>query len=1194
MRFASLLPPNRQDAVAATARSISPAVSARSKRLSSSSIDSERVERIAMLIRQHKELHFDKSTGVSSIPARSFSAGSPSVLTPTTSYFQPQIPDASARTSDAASGAAAAGTDAESSSPAGTAVPLSAGPGGSVAGAAAGTSISSQFTHGPHTAAPASPATSFVASDVSPASVVAAAASPSQPPLPPPLPPKATALPPLMLSQVPEAPEPPSPKAPLGPGSGAGSARSASLDASTSTSIASGATTANSQLLHAHPARRQSSGDMSATLVPTQSSSNQISTSTLPQTEPLKSYKERDPVEVGRMLFDGTLPGYRQESVSLIIGRGDEYHNVVLISYMDSYDFSQVRLDEAFRRLCKKLYLAGETQMVDRILYQFSRRYWDCNPPMQSMYRSIDIVYGILFSIVLLNTDLHIVNFGQNQSKRMTRKTFLKNTMELVDTMIEKDEKIKEEVALNSESIKKWKRELETILKDLYSSVLTNRIIQTSVAPASMDAPPLAEEPAEPRTGSPRLTREGSSWSLSSIQSTGSVFHAHEKERSVSTASAGFFRKRQPDKNTLMGFFRAATEGAASFSTSVGLFDAPTNVSNENLPDSGVRVIGARASDSIVEGLLIRKHVLEKGELRAKSRRWNKVWCVLRPHHERGVELVMYKTVGTRDNDGFEEHELSACAAHDDAHSTPSASSLPTPPVVLSEAPGASEQAPATPPLDRRTSRHRAETLPSSFGALSLGTPAGNATRRSNSTSSGSPDRQPSSDPGLPPHPPHAQHAQSSMAHSAVGYAPMAFSSSSASASSASSASPAYGSQPHASAAERTIKLSAQEPEVASLLHAYCSALQIAYSVTRPHVLSLKLANGNEYLLQAPTASLLAEWVRGINYWAARKSKEPIRGSVSSMEYGWTWITWERKAREAEDPSLAADEKLGPLHYFQTLLSRGASLDAPSRLSNASNESGPGLVSSSASVRSVPVTGSDMMASPSSSGAAQAVAQASVMTMPRTPKQQKSRPKPKVVDWNAPTGFGQIVSQLSEEAQLAVMLRQVDIVKGEILEHLSFKDPMEKYFADSPSAHSKACANWNRRLRFLEHELQKFSTYVRALSDSPLIQAPVAILQGGTSALSESPTRSVGDETPTPSAGQGITAQAHEATSVAPDGAAAGGGDSGLLGVQAARGAFDVSASLSSSGGFIRSLNIITEDDQHTGATDEADAAVPE
>nr|KAJ3421425.1 hypothetical protein HK105_003571 [Polyrhizophydium stewartii] len=980
-----------------------------------------------MLIRQHKELHFDKSTGVSSIPARSFSAGSPSVLTPTTSYFQPQIPDASARTSD-----------------------------------------------------------------------------------------------------------------------------------------------------------------MSATLVPTQSSSNQISTSTLPQTEPLKSYKERDPVEVGRMLFDGTLPGYRQESVSLIIGRGDEYHNVVLISYMDSYDFSQVRLDEAFRRLCKKLYLAGETQMVDRILYQFSRRYWDCNPPMQSMYRSIDIVYGILFSIVLLNTDLHIVNFGQNQSKRMTRKTFLKNTMELVDTMIEKDEKIKEEVALNSESIKKWKRELETILKDLYSSVLTNRIIQTSVAPASMDAPPLAEEPAEPRTGSPRLTREGSSWSLSSIQSTGSVFHAHEKERSVSTASAGFFRKRQPDKNTLMGFFRAATEGAASFSTSVGLFDAPTNVSNENLPDSGVRVIGARASDSIVEGLLIRKHVLEKGELRAKSRRWNKVWCVLRPHHERGVELVMYKTVGTRDNDGFEEHELSACAAHDDAHSTPSASSLPTPPVVLSEAPGASEQAPATPPLDRRTSRHRAETLPSSFGALSLGTPAGNATRRSNSTSSGSPDRQPSSDPGLPPHPPHAQHAQSSMAHSAVGYAPMAFSSSSASASSASSASPAYGSQPHASAAERTIKLSAQEPEVASLLHAYCSALQIAYSVTRPHVLSLKLANGNEYLLQAPTASLLAEWVRGINYWAARKSKEPIRGSVSSMEYGWTWITWERKAREAEDPSLAADEKLGPLHYFQTLLSRGASLDAPSRLSNASNESGPGLVSSSASVRSVPVTGSDMMASPSSSGAAQAVAQASVMTMPRTPKQQKSRPKPKVVDWNAPTGFGQI------EAQLAVMLRQVDIVKGEILEHLSFKDPMEKYFADSPSAHSKACANWNRRLRFLEHELQKFSTYVRALSDSPLIQAPVAILQGGTSALSESPTRSVGDETPTPSAGQGITAQAHEATSVAPDGAAAGGGDSGLLGVQAARGAFDVSASLSSSGGFIRSLNIITEDDQHTGATDEADAAVPE
>ena len=33
-----------------------------------------------------------------------------------------------------------------------------------------------------------------------------------------------------------------------------------------------------------------------------------------------------------------------------------------------------------FSRLCEKLYLKAETQQVDRILEQFSRRYWENNP----------------------------------------------------------------------------------------------------------------------------------------------------------------------------------------------------------------------------------------------------------------------------------------------------------------------------------------------------------------------------------------------------------------------------------------------------------------------------------------------------------------------------------------------------------------------------------------------------------------------------------------------------------------------------------------------------------------------------------------------------------------------------------------------------------------------------------------------
>lgn len=54
-------------------------------------------------------------------------------------------------------------------------------------------------------------------------------------------------------------------------------------------------------------------------------------------------------------------------------------NKIALRYYMDYFDFTGLRLDVAFRRLCAKLYLKAETQQVDRILEEFSRRYWEQN-----------------------------------------------------------------------------------------------------------------------------------------------------------------------------------------------------------------------------------------------------------------------------------------------------------------------------------------------------------------------------------------------------------------------------------------------------------------------------------------------------------------------------------------------------------------------------------------------------------------------------------------------------------------------------------------------------------------------------------------------------------------------------------------------------------------------------------------------
>lgn len=62
------------------------------------------------------------------------------------------------------------------------------------------------------------------------------------------------------------------------------------------------------------------------------------------------------------------------------IGNGKESSNAILESYMEHFDFHNLKLEQAFRNLCSKLHLKGETQQIDRVLYQFSTRYFECNP----------------------------------------------------------------------------------------------------------------------------------------------------------------------------------------------------------------------------------------------------------------------------------------------------------------------------------------------------------------------------------------------------------------------------------------------------------------------------------------------------------------------------------------------------------------------------------------------------------------------------------------------------------------------------------------------------------------------------------------------------------------------------------------------------------------------------------------------
>lgn len=60
------------------------------------------------------------------------------------------------------------------------------------------------------------------------------------------------------------------------------------------------------------------------------------------------------------------------------------------------------------------------------------------------------------------------------------------------------------------------------------------------------------------------------------------------------------------------------------------------------------------------------------------------------------------------------------------------------------------------------------------------------------------------------------------------------------------------------------------------------------YSRARPHVFALSLPTGAVHLFQVGTADIVKEFVSAANYWSARLSNHPLVGGISNIEYGWS------------------------------------------------------------------------------------------------------------------------------------------------------------------------------------------------------------------------------------------------------------------------------------------------------------------
>lgn len=205
--------------------------------------------------------------------------------------------------------------------------------------------------------------------------------------------------------------------------------------------------------------------------------------------------------ETAQRLFDEDETLMKREEIAAYMATPNAFYRSILVHYMSYFDFSGLRLDMAFRALCQKLVLKGESQEVDRVLEVFAGRYVTCNPRtlLGGADHAKDVVHAITYSVLLLNTDLHVVR--QSSLSKMSRSAFIKNTLHVVQ---QSNQDRSEDIPLSSSR-----------------SVM-------SVDPVGLGLPRslTAESSLEPisPTGSKRRTPSVKSWkSGNSQQSTGPV-----------------------------------------------------------------------------------------------------------------------------------------------------------------------------------------------------------------------------------------------------------------------------------------------------------------------------------------------------------------------------------------------------------------------------------------------------------------------------------------------------------------------------------------------------------------------------------------------------------------------------------------------------------------------------------------------
>ncbi|ORE15747.1 hypothetical protein BCV71DRAFT_228517 [Rhizopus microsporus] len=349
--------------------------------------------------------------------------------------------------------------------------------------------------------------------------------------------------------------------------------------------------------------------------------------------------------ETAQMLWNEDESVVTKEKMAEWLGQNKPFHSTVLRHYMDYFNFADMRLDAAFRKLCSKLYFKAEAQQIDRILEVFANRYWECNTGC--LLGSADVVYAVVYSLLLLNTDLHV---AQGKHVRMTRAEFIRNTMSTILDQKEHEESLGNKWA--SMDGKTWEMEIENYLREMYSSVKQYQILQ-----------PLTRKTSLVKRGSILGGRRvvGLKRSVNSIIRKSGITDSMMLPDDFQPTSP--VQQQQPRTSMSSGHaqssrresFSSINSSTTSFSSRCG---SPINNMSSNSYQPMIQYMDTHASALFSsrppyykEGVVMRKHLLENATQKAKHREWKECYLEVDKHGE----LCMYQLQQQQTQESFDK-----------------------------------------------------------------------------------------------------------------------------------------------------------------------------------------------------------------------------------------------------------------------------------------------------------------------------------------------------------------------------------------------------------------------------------------------------------------------------------------------------------------------------------------------------------